>query len=52
MFRLYTLNENNARIPYDLTGPYRYKLIFPTTSSLKIEIYPNVENSNLDYSIG
>lgn len=52
MFRLYTLNENNARIPYDLTGPYRYKLIFPTTSSLKIEIYPNTENSNLDYNIG
>lgn len=52
MFRLFTLNSDNARIPYDLTGPFRYKLIFPTTSTRKIEIYPNAENSNLNYSIG
>jgi len=36
MMRLFSLNQDNIRIPYDLTGPYRYKLVFPTLSGQKI----------------
>ena len=52
MFRLFSLNEDNIRIPYDLTGPYRYKLVFPTLSGQKIQIFPNTDNKDLNLGIG
>ena len=32
--QLFNLNSDNVRIPYDLTGPYKYKLVMPTTSNM------------------
>ena len=52
MFRLYYINEDNIRIPYDLTGIYKYKLIFPSSSGDKISINPNIEDENSNLSIG
>lgn len=52
LFRLYTLNDDNVRIPLDLTGPYRYKLVFPTNDGNKVVIYPNTDNSELNFGIG
>ncbi|MBQ5474768.1 MAG: hypothetical protein IIT65_08685 [Lachnospiraceae bacterium] len=52
MFRLFSLKEDNIRIPYDLTGPYRYKLVFPTLSGQKIQIFPNTDNKDLNLGIG
>lgn len=51
-FRLYTLNEDNVRIPFDLTGPYKYKLVFPTQSGSKISIQPNSDSTSLNMGIG
>lgn len=52
MMRMFTLNQDNIRIPYDLTGPYRYKLVFPTLSGQKIQIYPNTDSKDLNFGIG
>ena len=52
LFRLFTLNDDNVRIPFDLTGPYRYKLVFPTNKGEKITIRPNTENTDLNLGIG
>ena len=52
MMRLFSLNQDNIRIPYDLTGPYRYKLVFPTLSGQKIQIFPNTDNKDLNLGIG
>jgi len=52
MLRLFTLNEDNVRVPFDLTGPYRYKLIFPSVNNKKIEIRPNTNSINLNLGIG
>jgi hypothetical protein len=52
MLRLFTLNEDNIRIPFDLTGPYRYKLVFPTLNGTKIQIRPNTDSGSLNLGIG
>ena len=52
MFRLYYVNEDNIRIPYDLTGVYKYKLIFPSNSGDKISISPNLDSNDSDLGIG
>lgn len=52
MFRLYTLNADNIRIPFDLTGPYKYKLVFPTLNGTKIQIMPNTDSGSLNLGIG
>lgn len=52
MFRLYNLNSDNVRIPYDLTGPFRYKLQFPTNDGSKISISPNTDSTSLNMGIG
>ena len=50
LFRLFTLNADNVRIPYDLTGPFRYLLTFPALDGSKIKIMPN--NDFLDVKLG
>jgi len=45
MIKLYTRNQDNTIIPYDLSGTTNYKLIFPSTTSSKIEIYPNNDSA-------
>lgn len=52
MMRLFTLNQDNIRIPFDLTGPYRYKLVFPSLSGQRIQIFPNTDNKDLNFGIG
>lgn len=52
MFRLFTINRDNVRVPYDLTGPYRYKLVFPTIHGGKIELMPNKDSTDVNLNIG
>lgn len=52
VFRLYNLNEDNIRIPYDLTGPYRYYLVFPSNDGNKVKIKPNADSNALNLGIG
>ena len=52
LFRLFTLNDDNVRIPFDLTGPYKYKLVFPTNKGEKITIRPNTDSKDLNLGIG
>lgn len=52
VFRLYNLNDDNIRIPYDLTGPFRYYLIFPSNDGNKIKIKPNADSNALNLGIG
>lgn len=44
MLKLFTINEKGVTVPYNLTGPYKYKLIFPTTSGQFIVIRPNEDS--------
>lgn len=52
MFKMYNVDEDNIRKPYDLTGPYKYKLIFPTSSGDKISIMPNFNIADTNLEIG
>ena len=52
VFRLYNLNEDNIRIPYDLTGPYRYYLVFPSNDGNKVKIKPNADSNAINLGIG
>lgn len=52
MLRLYELSDNNVRVPYDLSGATRYKLVFPTTSGRNIEVFPNQDSTNYNLGIG
>ena len=52
MFRLFTLNQDNVRVPYDLTGPYRYVLSFPSVDGSKIKIIPNKDSEDVKLGIG
>ena len=33
LIQLFNINEDNVRVPFDLTGPYSYKLVMPTNDS-------------------
>lgn len=46
MIKLYMLNKDNVRVPYDLTGPYKYKLTFPGINNNIISILPSADNLN------
>ena len=46
------LNEDNIRIPYDWTGPYRYYLVFPSNDGNKVQIKPNADSNALILGIG
>jgi hypothetical protein len=52
MFRLFTINQDNIRVPYDLTGPYRYLLTFPTIDGNKIKIMPNKDSNDVKLGVG
>lgn len=52
VIKLYTLNSDNTRIPYDLTGPYKYKLVFPVISGSTISFYPNMDNVKTNFTNG
>ena len=48
--KLFTLNNDNVRVPFDLTGPYDYKLVFPSISGSNIEIMP-IKDAQLKYNL-
>ena len=52
VFRLFNLNDDNIRVPYDLTGPFRYYLVFPSNNGNKIKIKPNGDSNALNLGIG
>lgn len=53
LFQLYKNDSNGVRVPFDLTGPYNYKLIFPTKSGNgKIEKTPVLSNVQTNLGLG
>ena len=52
LFRLFTLNQDNVRVPYDLTGPFRYLLTFPAVDGSKIKIMPNKDSADVKLGVG
>lgn len=52
MFKLYAMNDDNVRIPYNLAGNSRYKLVFPTVTGDTIKIFPNADSENNNLGIG
>lgn len=49
---LYNITEDNVRVPFDLTGPYKYKIVFPSINGNKIQIRPNVDTTNQNMGVG
>ena len=52
LIKLYTLNQDNTRVPYDLTGPWKYKLVFPSISGGTLDIFANLDNDKTNYGNG
>lgn len=52
MLQLFNLDDNNIRIPYDLTGPYKYKIVFPLPDGNKLSISPNSESGKQNLGTG
>lgn len=52
LIKLYTINKDNTRIPYDLTGPWKYKLVFPSVTGGTIDIFANMDNDKTNYGNG
>ena len=52
LIKLYAINKDNTRIPYDLTGPWKYKLVFPSVTGGTIDIFANMDNDKTNYGNG
>lgn len=52
MLRLYTVNEDNIRVPLNLAGTVDFKLVFPAADGGLIEIKPNKDSNSYNLSIG
>ena len=52
LIKLYIINKDNTRIPYDLTGPWKYKLVFPSVTGGTIDIFANMDNDKTNYGNG
>lgn len=51
--QLFNINDDNVRVPYDLTGPYKYKLILPTTDSNRvITVHQSQDNTKQQLGVG
>lgn len=56
-FNLYQASQTNTRIPYALSGPYKYVLILPVVDGTSIEIAPtysanmNLGSGQVEYKI-
>ena len=46
MIKLFQLNSDNTRTPYDLSGPYTYKMVFPGLNHNIISVIPSFDNTN------
>lgn len=53
LIQLFKLNDDNVRIPFDLTGPYKYKMVFPVgDGSTTISLSPNPDSKAQNLGIG
>ena len=53
MIQLFNISADNVRIPYDLTGPYKYKMVFPIgDGSNTLSIKPNSDSTHQNLGIG
>lgn len=52
LIKLYQLNPDNTRVPYDLSGPWKYKLVFPSVTGGTIDIFANMDNDKTNYGNG
>ena len=50
--QLFNVNDENIRVPYDMTGVYKYKLILSTQDGGTISIKPNQDTDRNKLSIG
>lgn len=49
--QLFNINNDNVRIPYDMTGAYKYKLVLSTPDG-KTSIYPNQDSQYKNQGLG
>lgn len=49
--QLFNINEDNVRVPYDLTGTYKYKMVLSTPDGT-VSISPNQESEHQSMGIG
>lgn len=49
---LFNITSDNVRVPYDLTGPYKYKIVFPNVNGGKISIRPNIDTTDQNMGVG
>lgn len=53
LVQLFNITNDNIRVPYDLTGPYKYKIVFPIgDGSNKLSIMPNSDSTHQNLGIG
>lgn len=52
MLRLYVLNDDNVRVPFNMAGTALYKLTFPSINGQMITVYPNSDSENNNLGIG
>lgn len=54
LIQLFNYNENNIRVPYDLTGPYRYKMVFAAGAegNTTISVSPNGDSREQNLGTG
>ena len=52
MIQLFNITDDNIRVPYDMTGPYKYKLVFPLSDGTKMTISPNSDSAKQNLGIG
>lgn len=50
--QIFNINDDNVRVPYDLTGVYRYKLVLSAPDGSGISIKPNQDTDRSKMSIG
>jgi len=50
--KLYSLNNDNVRVPYDLSGPWKYKLVFPVINGNTISVYPSLDSEDTNFGNG
>ena len=49
--QLFLLNNDNVRVPYDMTGAYKYKLVLSTPDG-KTVVYPNQDSQYKNQGLG
>ena len=50
--QIFNINDDNVRVPYDMTGVYKYKLVLSAQDGTTITIKPNQDTDRNKLSIG